>query len=204
MSVFDWVLTLEQEREEGPVVAGAKLTAAGRRPSLPANTRTSTHGRSAGDTSASGRVHARERGTRTSASATIGTSDLISLPATGVSIRTNRMVNGNTEQDVPDAHSPQVVPEGSGYVAGIVVAQLRELIVAAMGSGFSVIANRRQSEMGYWEARAIFTAKRAPPLRHQGPPSAAPGGRLARLVRASALHAEGRGFEPLVAHRGLK
>ena len=73
------------------------------------------------------------------------------------------MVNGNTEQDVPDAHSPQVVPEGSGYIAGIVVAQLRELIVAAMGSGFSVIANRRQSEMGYWEARAIFTAKRAPP-----------------------------------------
>ena len=111
---------------------GAKLTAAGRRPSLPANTRTSTHRRSAGDTSASGRVHARERGTRTSASATIGTSDLISLPATGVSIRTNRMVNGNTEQDVPDAHSPQVVPEGSGYIAGIVVAQLRELIVAAM------------------------------------------------------------------------
>ena len=29
--------------------------------------------------------------------------------------------------------------------------------------GFSVIANERRIEMGYWEAHAIFTAKRATP-----------------------------------------
>ncbi len=74
------------------------------------------------------------------------------------------MVNGNTKQDVPDAHNTQVVPEGSGYIAGTVVAQLRELGVATMGKrGFSVIANGRRIEMGYWEAHAIFTAKRATP-----------------------------------------
>ena len=41
----------------------------------------------------------------------------------------------------------------------------------------------------------------APNVPSRPPEDGAPGGRLAQLVRASALHAEGRGFEPLVAHQ---
>ena len=36
MSVFDWALTLEQEREE-PVVAGRRVDGRSRRPAFPGN-----------------------------------------------------------------------------------------------------------------------------------------------------------------------
>ena len=53
--------------------------------------------------SAAGLVHAGDPGAGPSADAPVGTSDLVSWPATGVLIRTNRVVNENTESDIAEA-----------------------------------------------------------------------------------------------------